>query len=117
MGHCEMLLAVAGLEEQQIKQKTQVLASGDWSSFTVPEQLAFRFAAQMTAEPSTVTAADTQLLIDTFGTERALDIIWYVAWCNYMTRIADAFQLPLETTNVFAELQQTRSAPASPAKK
>jgi hypothetical protein len=24
------------------------------------------------------------------------------SWCNYMTRVADAFQLPLERDNVFA---------------
>jgi hypothetical protein len=36
------------------------------------------------------------------GRERAPDLIWYVAWCNYMTRVADAFQLPLEKENCFA---------------
>jgi len=37
-----------------------------------------------------------------FGRERTVDLIYYIAWCNYMTRIADAFQLPLEKENVFA---------------
>jgi len=41
-------------------------------------------------------------LADAFGRLRALDLIWLVAWCNYMTRVAEALQLPLETTNVFA---------------
>ena len=27
---------------------------------------------------------------------------WYVSWCNYMTRVGDGLQLPLESTNVFA---------------
>ncbi len=35
------------------------------------------------------------------GRERALDTLWYVCWCNYMTRVADAFQIPLEGENVF----------------
>jgi len=109
-----MLLAVAGLEAEQIKQKRQILASGNWSSLSVPEQLALRFASRMTADPASLTANDTRLLCETFGPDRALDIIWYVAWCNYMTRIADAFNLPLEATNVFAELQQKRSQSQAP---
>ena len=36
-----------------------------------------------------------------FGRERAADLVWYVSWCNYMTRVADAFQLPLEKENCF----------------
>jgi hypothetical protein len=47
--------------------------------------------------------ADVQRLIDTFGQRRALDLIWHTSWCNYMTRVADAFQLPLEPENVFQE--------------
>ena len=41
-------------------------------------------------------------LVEVFGRERAADLVWYVAWCNYMTRVADAFQLPLEKENCFA---------------
>jgi hypothetical protein len=33
MGHCEMLLAVAGLDNKEIAERTRLLASGDWSSF------------------------------------------------------------------------------------
>lgn len=29
--------------------------------------------------------------------------MWYVCGCNYMTRVADAFQVPLERENVFRE--------------
>ena len=44
MGHCEMLLAVAGLDEQAISERTRRLASGDWSGFSRAERLAFAFA-------------------------------------------------------------------------
>ncbi len=44
MGHCEMLLAVAGLEDNEIAERTRKLASGDWSSFTPAERAAFLFA-------------------------------------------------------------------------
>ena len=43
-----------------------------------------------------------QGLIGHFGLERALDVLWWACRCHYMTRVADAFQLPLERENVFA---------------
>lgn len=101
MGHSEMLLAVAGLTQQEIEQRAMQLADGDWSEFAPAEQVAFRFARKLTAEPWAVTDGDVNALIEVFGRHRALDVIWHVAWGNYMTRIADAFQLPLEPTNVF----------------
>jgi hypothetical protein len=30
-----------------------------------------------------------------------LDVLWWACRCHYMTRVADAFQLPLEEKNVF----------------
>ncbi len=101
MGHSEMLLAVAGLTQDEINLRATQLADGEWSEFSPSERLAFRFARKLTAEPWEVTDADVDALTDTFGRHRALDLIWHVAWGNYMTRVADAFQLPLETTNVF----------------
>jgi alkylhydroperoxidase family enzyme len=105
MGHSEMLLAVAGLDNDQIRQRTESLASGDWSSFTPAEQVALQFAYKLTREARHISDTDVQLLSETFGERRALDLIWYVSWCNYMTRVADAFQLPLEQENVFLEPQ------------
>lgn len=58
---------------------------------------------KLTATPSAVTDNDIRALSDTFGRERTLDLIWQVAWGNYMMRISNAFQLRLESTNVFAE--------------
>jgi hypothetical protein len=101
MGHSEMLLAVAGLKEDEVKQRTKKLASGDWTSFAPSEQLAFQFSYKLSRQPTAVSDGDLKLLVDTFGRPRALDVIWYVSWCNYMTRVADAFQLPLEQENVF----------------
>ena len=108
MGHSEMLLAVAGLSEQEIRTRTERLASGNWSAFPPAEQQAFRFAHQITREPGALSAAAIHSLRETFGQHRALDIIWYCAWCNYMTRVADAFQLPLERTNVFQRQSPSR---------
>ena len=102
MGHSEMLLAVAGLKDEEIKHRTEKLSTGDWSDFSPADRLAFRLAHRMSREPAAVSDADVKNLVGAFGSERAADLIWYGAWCNYMTRVADAFQLPLERENVFA---------------
>ncbi len=103
MGHTQMLLAVAGLTEAQIQARTAQLADGEWSEFSPAERVAFRFARKLTRAPSEVSAADVDELAAAYGRTRALDLIWHVAWCNYMTRVAESLQLPLETTNVFAK--------------
>src|SRR3954468_11265013 len=101
MGHSEMLLAVAGLKPEEVKELKKKLASGDWSSFPKAQQAAFGLAYKLSKDPASVTDADRAALVGVFGRERAADLIYYVAWCNYMTRIADAFQLPLEKENCF----------------
>jgi hypothetical protein len=101
MGHSQMLLAVAGLKEDEVKQLTQKLATGDWSSFPPAEALAFRFGERFTKNPSALTDKDLQTMVATFGRNRTVDLIWYAGWCNYMTRVADGLQLPLERDNVF----------------
>ena len=102
MGHAEMLLAVAGLKDDEVKALTKKLATGDWSDFPKAQQTAFSLAYKLSKEPASVTDADRAALVEVFGRERAADLIWYAAWCNYMTRVADAFQLPLEKENAFA---------------
>src|SRR5262249_39243895 len=101
MGHCEMLLAVAGLDQTAVAERTQKLASGDWSSFAPAERVAFAFARKQAREPWSITADDWKELEQYFGRERALDVLWWSCRCHYMTRVADGFQLPLEQENVF----------------
>jgi alkylhydroperoxidase family enzyme len=101
MGHCEMLLAVAGLDPNAVTDRTSRLAGGDWSTFPPAERAAFAFARKQARQPWAVTADDVQELVRHFGPERALDVVWWSARCHYMTRVADAFQLPLERENVF----------------
>jgi len=101
MGHCEMLLAVAGLDEKEVQERTRRLAEGDWSGFTPAERVAFRFARKQAREPWSITKGDVDELTRHFGPERALDVIWWSCRCHYMIRVADGFQLPLERENVF----------------
>lgn len=103
MGHSQMLLAVAGLDQNALNQRTQRLASGDWSSFPPADRAAFFFARKQAKTPWAITSVDFQRLVDHFGTERALDVVWWACRCHYMTRVADAFQLPLERENVFMD--------------
>ena len=104
MGHCEMLLAVAGLKEDAIAERTRRLAEGDWSIFTAGERAAYLFARKQSKAPASIRAADVADLVKHVGEERTIDIIWWSCRCHYMTRIADAFQLPLERENVFQGL-------------
>jgi formylglycine-generating enzyme required for sulfatase activity len=101
MGHAEMLLAVAGLKREEVKSLTRKLAAGDWSDFPQAQRTAFALAYKLSKAPATIADEDRVALVEVFGRERAVDLIWYVSWCNYMTRVADAFQLPLERENCF----------------
>ena len=97
-----MLLAVAGLDVKQITEREKKLAGGDWSSFSPAERAAFALARKLSREPASVGPADMAELRKYFGAERAMDVLWWACRCHYMTRVADAFQLPLERENVFA---------------
>jgi hypothetical protein len=114
MGHCEMLLAVAGLDQDAVAERTRRLASPDWSDFPPGERAAFAFARLQSRKPWAVADEDVQELVRYFGPERTLDVIWWACRCHYMTRVADAFQLPLETENVFKDPSAARPAPAKP---
>jgi hypothetical protein len=101
MGHTEMLLAVAGLDNDKIAERCRKLAGGDWSDFPAAERTAYLFSHKQAKAPWTVDSTDVERLIDQFGAERALDVIWWSCRCHFMTRVADGFQLPLERENVF----------------
>ncbi len=110
MGHCTMLLAVAGLDRQTVHEHTEKLAGGDWSRFSPAERAALGFARKL-ADGRPVSARDYQGLVAHYGRDRALDVLWWVCQCHYMTCVADAFQLPLEGGNVFDGFQTVGEAP------
>jgi hypothetical protein len=103
MGHTEYLLAVAGLDENEVRKRTQCLASGDWSGFPARDRAAFAFARKQAVAPWLIDDDDVNELVAHFGVHRALDVIWWACRCHYMTRVADAFQLPLESDNPFTD--------------
>src|SRR5262245_44472462 len=109
MGHSEMLLAVAGLSQQVITERTRRLAGDDWSTFSPAEQAAFGFARKQGARAASINGQDVEELLRHFGPQRTLEIMWWTSRCHYLTRVADAFQLPLERENVFDGFAPTRS--------
>jgi hypothetical protein len=113
MGHCHMLLAVAGMDKQAVAEHTRELAGGDWAGFPPAQRAAFAFARKL-AKGTASSARDYQDLIAHFGQERALDVLWWVCHCHYMTRVADAFQLPLEGGNVFDGFAAGPDRPQAP---
>lgn len=94
-----MLLAVAGLDKPGVTTHTRRLAEGDWSRFSPGERAALAFARSL-ATPTSA-ARDFNMLAAQLGKARALDVAWWSCHCHYMTRVADALQLPLEKDNVF----------------
>ena len=98
-----MLLAVAGLDEKALVERTRRLA-GDWLSFPASERAAYAFARKQAKTPWAISDEDVACLVKHFGPERTVDVIWWACRCHYMTRVADAFQLPLERENVFEGL-------------
>ena len=90
-----MTLAVAGVDAEGQKARVKLLGSGDWTDVPAYERLGYRFAAKLTRDPASVTPADVAQVAEVFGPYRTADLIWHTAWCNYMTRVADAFQFPL----------------------
>src|SRR6188474_2988300 len=100
MGHTEMCLAVAGLKQREINETTRRLA-GDWSDFPPAERAALTFTRKQAYDPASISGADVRELERDYGREGAWHVIFWSARCHYMTKVADAFQFPLEKENPF----------------
>jgi alkylhydroperoxidase family enzyme len=109
MGHCEMLLEVAGLDKGAVAERTRRLASDDWSAFPPAEQRAYAYARKLSKTPWELTAADYRALQSDLGPDKAMAAFWWLCRGLYMTRVSDGFQLPLERDNVFAEFYRKGS--------
>lgn len=105
MGHCEMLMEVAGLDKKAVADRTRRLAGDDWSCFPPAEQRAYSYARKLSLTPWELNAEDYRLLEKELGPDKAMYTFWWLCRGLYMTRISDGFQLPLERDNVFADNQ------------
>jgi alkylhydroperoxidase family enzyme len=115
MGHCEMLLEVAGLDKNTIAERTRRLASDDWSAFPPAEQRAYAYARKLSKTPWVLTGADYKTLETDLGPDRAMATFFWLCRGLYMTRISDGFQLPLERDNVFNDFYQVKPKDARAA--
>lgn len=110
MGHCEMLLEVAGLNKEQIAERLRRLASNDWSAFPEKEQRAYAYARKLTKTPWELTFEEYKQLERDLGEKEAMATFFWLCRGLYMTRVSDGFQLRLESDNVFADFaQQTKT--------
>lgn len=103
MGHCEMLLEVAGLSKEATANRTKLLAESDWSAFPPEEQRAYAFARKLSTTPWLISQQDYRSLQADWGDKQAMGLFWWLCRGLYMTRISDGFQLPLERENVFGQ--------------
>ena len=116
MGHCEMLLEVAGLDKRAVAERTRRLASSDWSMFPPAEQRAYAYARKLSKTPWELTPEDYRALEVDLGDEQAMATFWWLCRGLYMTRISDGFQLPLERENVFQSPTTPVPADSTPPK-
>jgi alkylhydroperoxidase family enzyme len=110
MGHCEMLMEVAGMTKETIAHRTRLLAESDWSAFPAAEQRAYAYARKLTHTPWEMTHDDYQTLVKDQGAQQAMSIFFWLCRGLYMTRISDGFQLSLERENVFASPPHLQTA-------
>ena len=115
MGHCEMLLEVAGLDKNAVAERTRRLASADWSAFPPEEQRAYAYARKLSITPWDLTPADFRALENDLGPDKAMATFWWLCRGLYMTRISDGFQLPLERENVFQSPPTPETIEKAPA--
>lgn len=104
MGHCEMLLEVAGLTPTETRDRVETLAGDDWSAFPPEQQRAFAYARKLTQTPWALTRADYTSLQHDLGRKEAMAVFFWLCRGLYMTRVSDGFQLQLESENVFDNL-------------
>ena len=109
MGHCEMLLEVAGLDKAGVADRTRRLGSDDWSGFPPREQRALGLARRLSVAPWTLSPGDLAGLGEDFGPRTAMATFLWLCRGLYMTRVSDGFQLPLERENVFADAPPSAS--------
>jgi alkylhydroperoxidase family enzyme len=114
MGHCEMLLEVAGLNKDQIAERTRRLAGSDWSVFPPAEQRAYAYARKLSKTPWELTSDEYHRLEQDLGPNQAMATFWWLCRGLYMTRVSDGFQLPLERENVFQPLPAPQTGEGKP---
>jgi hypothetical protein len=115
MGHVDFMAAVGGLPS------THVFDLEKPGTLDAKRRLAMPFARKLTKTPAEIRKADVDALKAEFTEKQIVQLVFAVCHFNTMNRLADAFGVPLEATNVFAQKRKPTAAaagaqPASPEK-
>jgi hypothetical protein len=78
MGHCEMLLEVAGLDKNAVAERTRQLGGSDWSAFPAEEQRAYAYARKLSMSPWDLTPDDYLTLEKDLGPDKAMATFWWL---------------------------------------
>jgi alkylhydroperoxidase family enzyme len=89
LGHQEIKLAVAGLEEDKV-----AALDGDWERFTPAQQAAFAFARKLTYEPHALNDADIDALRKHYSDLQILEIVLSVSGNNSINRWKEGVGVP-----------------------
>jgi alkylhydroperoxidase family enzyme len=89
LGHQEIKLSVAGLEEDRI-----AALDGDWGKFSPKEKAAFAFARKLTYEPNLLAQADVTSLRAHYSDLQILEIVLSVAGNNSINRWKEGVGVP-----------------------
>ena len=111
MGHVDFMSAVAGSPSSHVFDL-------EMERLLDPRRrLALPFARKLTRTPEDVGPADIQALRAQFRDEQIVQLVFAICHFNTMNRLADAFGVPLEKTNVFAPPPKKPAAePQAPPK-
>jgi AhpD family alkylhydroperoxidase len=93
LGHQEIKLSVAGLDEDRI-----AALDGDWAEFTPRERAAFGFARRLTYEPHLLADTDIAKLREHFNDLQILEIVLSVAGNNSINRWKEGVGVPQSQT-------------------
>ena len=113
MGHQEVKLAAAGLDEAKI-----AALDGDWSEFDDAQRAAFAFAKKLTFEPEAIADEDVNRLRSHYDDRQILEIAFVVGGFNGMNRWTGALKIPQEGHRVYltptAEALKDRASLVAP---
>jgi alkylhydroperoxidase family enzyme len=95
MGHQEIKLAVAGLDEETI-----AALDGDWSEFPPARRAAFALARQLTYEPYRVGDAEIDRLRKDYTDLQILEMVFSIAGNNTINRWKEGTGVPQEKEGI-----------------
>lgn len=109
MGHVDFMAAVAGLPP------THVFELESRPPSDPKRAVIFPFARKLTRTPEAIQKSDIERLQTQLTDDQIVQLVFAVCHFNTMNRLADAFGVPLERSNVFAAPKPAAMPPVPPA--